>query len=110
MTGRYVGSTFVEHQREFIENLQCGKHIGDILYIKTGQKRHRAPKHIFLGLESEKYGDQVPNFEFFRKSLKLAHEISVHNGCGAFPNELMRFRFEAKPIWERIQKHCKMQS
>ena len=39
--------------------------------------------------------------------MKFAHEISVQNGSDAFPNELMRFRIEAKPIWWKIQKHCK---
>ena len=43
----------------------------------------------------------------FEKYLKFAHEISVQNGCDAFPNELMRFRIEAKPIWGKIQKHRK---
>ena len=27
------------------------------------QKRPQAPKHIFVGPESEKYGNQIPNFE-----------------------------------------------
>ena len=107
MTGRYVRSTFVEHQREFVEHFQYGKQIGKILDIKNRQTRHRAPKHILLGLESEKSGNQVPNFEIFEKYRKVAHEISVQNGCDAFPNELMRFRIEAKPIWGKIQKHCK---
>ena len=70
------------------------------------QKRHRAPKHILLGLKSEKSGNRVSNFEIFEKYRKFAHEFSVQNGSDAFPNELMRFRFEAKPIWENIQKHC----
>ena len=74
---------------------------------KNKQKRPQAPKPIFLGLESEKSGNQVPNFENFEKYLKFAHDISVHNGSYAFPNELMRFRIEAKPIWVEIQKHCK---
>ena len=39
--------------------------------------------------------------------MKFVHEISVHNGSDAFPNELVRFRNEAKPIWVEIQKHCK---
>jgi hypothetical protein len=46
-------------------------------------------------------------FEDFEKYPNFAHGISVHNGSYAFPNELMRFRNEAKPIWEKIQKHCK---
>ena len=71
------------------------------------KKRPQAPKHILLGLKYEKSGNQVPNFDFFEKYMKLAHEISVQDGSYAFPNELMRFRNEAKPIWVEIQKHCK---
>ena len=63
MTGRYVRSTFVEDQREFVEHFQHGRQIGKILDIKKEQKRHRAPTHILFGLESEKYGNQVQNSE-----------------------------------------------
>ena len=93
----------MEHQREFVEHSQYGKQIGKILDIKNTQKRHRAPKHILLGLKSEKYGNQVPNYEKFETYLKFAHEMSVHNGSDAFPNELVRFRIEATPIWEKHQ-------
>ena len=72
----------------------------------TCQNVHR-PQNTFLGLGYEKSGNQVPNFESFENYLKFAHEISVHNGSYAFPNELMRFRIEATPIWEKNQKHCK---
>ena len=74
---------------------------------KNGQKRSQAQKPIFLGLDSAKYENRIIYFEKFEKYLKFAHEISVQNGCDAFPNELMRFRIEAKPIWGEIQKHCK---
>ena len=74
--------------------------------IKNTQKRPQAPKPIFLGLEYEKSGNLVPNFGKFETYHKDAHKKSVQNGCDAFPNELMRFRFEAKSIWEKIQKHC----
>ena len=94
-------------QSKFIENSQYCKQIGKILDMKNKQQRHRAHKHILLGLKSEKSGNQVPFFAKFEKYLKVAHEFSVHNGSDAFPNELMRFRFEATPIWENIQKHCK---
>ena len=77
---------------------------------KNVPKRPRAPKHIFWGLEYEKPGNQIPNFEIFEKNMKFAHEIAVQNGSYVFPNELMRFRNKAKPIWVEIQKHCKMQS
>ena len=83
----------MEHQREFVEHFQYGKHIGKTLDIKNKQKRHRDPKHILLGLKSEKSGIQGPTCEFLEKYIKFAHGISVHNGCDAFPNELTRFRF-----------------
>ena len=85
-----------------MEHFQYGKQIGKILDIKNKQKRHRAPQHILSGLKSEKSGNHVPHFENFEKYLKFAHGISVQNGCDAFPNELMRFRIEATPIWEKI--------
>ena len=56
------------------------------------QKRPQAQQPIFLGLGSEKSENMVPKFEIFEKYLKFAHEMSVHNGSYAFPNELMRFR------------------
>ena len=97
----------MEHQREFVEHFQYGKQIGEILDIKKQAKKSPGPKTHLLGLKSEKSGNQVPHFDLLEKYLKLAHAISVHNGCDAFPNELMRFRFEATPIWENIQKHGK---
>ena len=44
MTGRYVRSTFVEDQREFVEHLQIGKQIGKLLDMP---KRPQAQKHMF---------------------------------------------------------------
>ena len=97
----------MDDQREFVEHFQYGKQICKILDIQNTQKRHRAPKPILLGLQSEKSGNQVPPFYNFEKYLKFAHGISVQNGSDAFPNELARFRFEAKPILEKLQKICK---
>ena len=74
------------------------------------QKRPQARQPIFLGQESEKSENMVPHFEFFEKHIKDAPKKTVQNGCDAFPNELMRFRFEANPIWVKFQKHYKMQS
>ena len=87
-----------------MEHLQIGKQIGKLLDMP---KRPQAQKTHFVGQEYGKSGNLVPHFEKFEKYHKDAHENSVQNGCGAFPNELMRFRFEAKPIWETIQTHCK---
>ena len=89
----------MEHQRKFVEHFPYGKQIGKILDIKKSQKRPQARKPILLGLESEKSGNQVHVFDKFEKYLKFAHENSVQNGSYAFPNQLVRFRFEAKTIW-----------
>ena len=43
MTGRYVRSTFVEDQREFVEHLQIGQQIGKLFDMP---KRPQAQKHI----------------------------------------------------------------
>ena len=48
LMGRYVRSTFVEDEREFVEHLQIGKQIGQLLDMP---KRPQAKKHTFLGLE-----------------------------------------------------------
>ena len=107
MTGRLIRKTFVEHRREFIENCQYGKEIGEFLDHKNCQKRPQAQKPIFLGLESENCDNQIPKFENIEKYLKFAHECSVQNGSYTSPNELVRFRNVAKPVWVKIQKHCK---
>ena len=62
------------------------------------------PQNTFIG--SKYLENQVWQFEKFEKYLEDAQKISVHNGPSTFPNELTRFPFEAKPIWEKIQKHC----
>ena len=77
---------------------------------KTCKNVPRAKKTIFFGLESERSENQIPNFEKNEKHIEFAHKFSVHNGSYAFPNELMRFRNEAKPIWEKIKNTVKMQS
>ena len=69
--------------------------------------RLRAQNHTCLGLEYEKSGNQVPNFGNFEKYETDAHKKSLQNGSYAFPNELMRFPNEAKPILVNIQKHGK---
>ena len=85
-----------------MEHFPYGKQIGKTLDIKNMQRRRRAPKHILLGTKSERSGNRVPNFTSFEKYLKFVHETSVQNGSYAFPNELMRFRIEAKPIWDKV--------
>ena len=71
--------------------------VNDSVNFWTCQNVHR-PQNTFLGLEYEKSENQVPHVDNFEKYDKDAHDKSVHNGSDAFPNELMRFRFEAKPI------------
>ena len=49
----------------------------------------------------------VPIFENFETYIKEAPNKTVQNGSYTSQNELMRFPNEAKPIWEKIQKHFK---
>ena len=52
----------MEDRKEFVEHLQIGKQIGKLLDMpKRPQATH------FLGLEYEKSGNLVPNFEKFGK-------------------------------------------
>ena len=60
----------MKHQREFIDNFQNCKQIGEILDIKNTQKRPQAPKPIFLGLEYEKV-QKVDFFEYVRNEAML---------------------------------------
>ena len=79
-------------------------------HAKTSKNVHRPQNTFFWVCKSEKYGNQVPNFQFFEKYMKFAHEISVQNGSYAFPNKLMRFRNKAKPIWGKFKYTATMQS
>ena len=92
LTGRFIGKTYTEYQREFVEHFPYGKQIGNFLDQQNCRKRPQAQKPILLGQKSEKADNHVPNFEFLQKYLKFAHEFSVQNGSYAFPNELVRFR------------------
>ena len=88
-----------------MEHFPYGKQIGKLLDPKNMQKRPQAHKPIFLGLKSEIMETMFQILIGLEKYLKFAHDISVRNGSYAFPNELMRFRIEATPIWGKIQKH-----
>ena len=103
----YIQSTCITDQSKFIENCQYGKEICKMLDLKNMQKRPQAPKPIFLGLESGKSANMVPNFEFFEKYIKDAPTKTVQNGSYTSPKELTRFPNEAKLIWVEIRKHCK---
>ena len=74
------------------------------------QTRPQARKPIFLSLESEKSENQIPHFENFEKYIKDAPKQTVQNGCDAFPNELVRFPNEAKPIRVKFKNFANMQS
>ena len=86
----------MEHLPEFIEKYKYGKQIDDFLDIQKSQKRPQAPKPIFLGLESRKSENMIPNFENFEKYIKDAPNKSVQNGSYTSPNELVRFRNKQK--------------
>ena len=63
MTGRFIGKTYTEYQREFVEHFPYGKQIGIFLDQNSRQKRPQAQNPIFLGLESEKSENQIIFFE-----------------------------------------------
>ena len=80
MTGRYVRSTFVEDQREFVEHLQIGKHIGKLLDMP---KRPQAQKHI-LG-EGVKYNS-------LNSALKIALKTGFDSEDADHRDSMNRFR------------------
>ena len=55
-----------------------------------------------LGPPSRQY-----NRQFNRQYTRQYNKQKKQNGSYVFPNELARFRNEAKPILGKIQKHCK---
>ena len=59
------------------------------------QQRPRAPKPIFLGLESAKSEISIRYFEKNEKYIKDAPKKTVQNGSYTSPNELVRFPNEA---------------
>ena len=65
---------------------------------------HKKCQKTSPGTKTDLLGQE---FEKSENYLKSAHVMSVQNGSYAFPNELMRFRNEATPIWVEIKKHCK---
>ena len=77
MTGTYIGKTYEEYRRELVEHFPDGKQIGKFLDIQNMQKRPQAPKPIFLGLESEKSENMIPNFNFFEEYIKDAPKKTV---------------------------------
>ena len=74
MTGRFVGKTYKEYQSKFIENCQYGKQIDEFLDMPKRPKTSTGPKTHVLGLEYEKSGNQIPNFEKIEKYEKDAHK------------------------------------
>ena len=74
MTGRYVRSTFVEDQREFVEHLQIGKQIGKLLDMP---KRPQAQKHIFWVWNMKK----LETWFRILKSLKNITKMLTTNMC-----------------------------
>ena len=100
LTGRYVRSTFVEDQREFV------KQVNKSVNYWTCQNVPR-PKNTFSVWNMKNLETWFQILKSLKNIIKMFTEILVQNGCDAFPNELMRFRFEATPSWDKIQKLCK---
>ena len=77
MTGRYVRSTFVGDQREFVEHLQIGKQIRELLDMP---KRPQAPKHIFGHPKVQKV-KKVDLFDYVRNEAMLVHFLFFYKMC-----------------------------
>ena len=58
-----------------MEYFQYGKQIGKFLDQQNWQKRPQGPEPIFLGLEYEKAGNLVPNFEKMKNIIKMLTKI-----------------------------------
>ena len=71
LTETYIGKTYKEYRKEFVEHFPYGKQIGEILDLKNMQKRHRAPKHIFWSSKSSKSSKSV-FFDNVRNEAMLA--------------------------------------
>ena len=84
LTGRYVRSTFVEHQREFVEHFQYGKQIGKILDIKNKQKRPQAPKHMFWVWNMEDLGTRFQILKISKNISNLLTKILCRMGHTLF--------------------------
>ena len=67
MTGRYVRSTFVEDQREFVEHLQIGKQIGKLWDMPKGP---HAQEHMFCDFGHLKF-QKVDLFDYVRNGAML---------------------------------------
>ena len=67
MTGRYVRSTFVEDQREFVEHLQIGKQTGKLLDMPKGPQAQKHICWVFGHLKVQK----VVFFDYVRNEAML---------------------------------------
>ena len=71
LTGRYIRSTFITDQSEFIDNLQNGKQIGKLLDMP---ERPQAPKPIF--------GSGGGNIESYKFDFQnLFHKLVLFRRC-----------------------------
>ena len=66
LTGRFIGKTYTEYRREFVEHFSYGKQIGKFLDQQNCQKRPQAQTPIFLGSESETSENQILFLKFLR--------------------------------------------
>ena len=102
VTGRYVGSTFVEHQRQFVEHSQYGKHISKMLHIQNWQKNVTGSQNTFVGVWNLK--NMETRFHFLQKHenmLKLITKIMCRMDqtlfqASSWGSELKQNRFGGK--------------
>ena len=67
MTGRYIRSTFITDQVEFVEHLQIGKHIRELLDMPKGPQAHQSICWVLGHLQVQK----VDVFDYVRNEAML---------------------------------------
>ena len=90
--------------------MQDGKQIDNMLDIQNMQQRHRAPKPIFLGLESEKSENKVPHFENFENILNSLTHFLSRLGHSLFQTSSRGSEFKQRRFGEKIRNTVQMQS
>ena len=110
MTETYIGTTVVEHRREFMENCQYGKQIDEFLEQQNRQKRPQATKPILLGLKYEKSENQISNFEKVKNLLNVRPEFLCIIGHTLFKTSSRGSEMKQKRFGVQLKNTLKRQS
>ena len=110
MTGTYVGSTFVEHQREFVEHFPYGNQLGKILDLRKTQKRRRAPKHILLGHKSENLEARFQILKMLENTINLLTKYLCRMAVTLFQTSSRGSELKQNRFGRKLRHTVNMQS